>query len=115
MREEAEKQGVGQKSPQKWKINISDADEGFVCIESKSVLDAMIGAGRASIRAGCRNGGCGICRVRVGKGNYASGKMTRSRISESDEAAGIVLACRIYPRSDLAIEPLPLGTKAILA
>lgn len=104
-----------QQAPHTWKIDIEGGGQAFPCPESQSILDSMIRAGKASIKAGCRNGGCGICRVRVERGVYVSGKMSRSRISERDETVGIVLACRIYPRSDLAIEPLPLGTKAILA
>ena len=104
-----------QQPHQQWNIKIRGGSSGFSCPENQSVLDAMIRARQISIRAGCRNGGCGICRVHVTNGSYASGKMSRSRITESDEAAGIVLACRIYPRSDLAIEPMPLRAKAIVA
>jgi ferredoxin len=50
-----------------------------------------------------------VCRVQVSSGRFASQKMTRSRISEADEVAGIVLACRISPLSDLDVAPLPLS------
>lgn len=83
-------------------------DRPFACRPGVSLLTAMIAAGRTGIKVGCRNGGCGVCRVRVASGSYASEKMTRSRISEADEAQGIVLACRILPETDLTFEPLPL-------
>ena len=83
-------------------------DQPFACREGQSLLTAMIEAGRTGIKVGCRNGGCGVCRVQVTAGNYDCQKMTRSRISEQDEAQGIVLACRILPSSNLTFEPLPL-------
>jgi ferredoxin len=62
---------------------------------------------------GCRRGGCGICRVRVLDGEYDSGPMSRSCVSAEDEAAGIVLACCIYPRSDLSLRlETPVAVKA---
>jgi len=53
---------------------------------------------------GCRRGGCGICRVRVTSGSFATAPMSRAHISEENEAAGIVLACCIYPLSDLSLQ-----------
>lgn len=73
------------------------------------LLHGMIAARAAAVTVGCRGGGCGICRIRVIKGSYQVLPMSRSRISEADEAAGIVLACRIIPRGNLEIEPLPLN------
>lgn len=89
-------------------MTAAQGGEDFACRPGQSLLTAMIMAGRTAIKVGCRNGGCGVCRVKVLSGNYASEKMTRSRISEADEAQGIVLACRIMPSSDLTFEPLPL-------
>jgi ferredoxin len=62
---------------------------------------------------GCRRGGCGICRVRVLVGEYRSDLMSRSHVSAEDEAAGRVLACCIYPLSDLSLRPeTPVVVKA---
>jgi ferredoxin len=52
---------------------------------------------------GCRRGGCGVCRMRVLAGDYRSDLMSRSHVSTEDEASGVVLACCIYPRSDLSL------------
>lgn len=89
-------------------MTMAGSDQSFACREGQSLLTAMIDARRTGIKVGCRNGGCGVCRVKVTAGSYVSQKMTRSRISEEEEARGIVLACRIIPGSDLAFEPLPL-------
>jgi ferredoxin len=61
-----------------------------------------------AIPVGCRGGGCGICRIRILEGDYEAKKMSRKHIPEQDQARGIVLACRVYPRSELAIEVLSL-------
>lgn len=93
--------------PVKWTADVVGGDGGFFCNGEEHLLQAMIRAGRTSIKVGCRNGGCGICRVRIAKGSYTSRKMTRAKISDQDEEQGIVLACRIYPQSDLIVEPMP--------
>jgi len=62
---------------------------------------------------GCRRGGCGICRVRVTSGNYQRAPMSRDHISAEDEEAGVVLACCIYPLSDLSLRlETPVVVKA---
>ena len=85
------------------RIRIVEGAE-FDCGEDERVLIAMERCGGGGIEVGCRGGGCGICRIRVVSGDYKTGKMSRSRISNQDEAAGLVLACRLYPRSDLILE-----------
>ena len=62
---------------------------------------------------GCRRGGCGVCRARVLHGEYRREPMSRAHISADDEAAGLILACSIYPCSDLSLrlEP-PASVKA---
>lgn len=72
------------------------------------LLQAMIAAGVSPVQVGCRGGGCGVCRVRVIDGSYTALAMSRSRISAADEDAGVVLACRIIPQSDMSLQPLPL-------
>lgn len=96
-------------------IEVADAKAAFTCPVGQTLLKAMIAARQSGIPVGCRSGGCGVCRVRVTVGRYASQKMTRSRISEADEAAGIVLACRIVPETDLVVEPLPVAERGAAA
>jgi ferredoxin len=58
---------------------------------------------------GCRRGGCGVCRVRVTQGDFHADAMSRAHISAEEEAAAIVLACCIYPRSDLSLRLEPIA------
>jgi ferredoxin len=59
------------------------------------------------IQVGCKGGGCGVCKVRVVAGSYTSKPMSKAHITEKEKAAGIVLACRIIPTSNLTV--LPMG------
>ncbi|MFC2995943.1 2Fe-2S iron-sulfur cluster-binding protein [Acinetobacter sichuanensis] len=89
-------------------IRILNNDEEFSCIENSSVLQSMKSLNRKGIPVGCRGGGCGICRIQIQQGQFKKKRMSRAHISELDEQHGIVLACCIYPRSDLEITVLGL-------
>lgn len=97
----------------------SEGEQSQFCSNGElSVLRAMEIAAVSGIPVGCRGGGCGVCRVRIDKGEVVKKVMSRKHISEADEAAGEALACRIYAASDLTITQLPVvvrGSKAITA
>lgn len=76
----------------------------FHCPEDERVLLAMERCGSDDIGVGCRGGGCGFCRVRVVEGQYRTGKMSAAKVSVEEQAAGYVLACRLYPMGDLTLE-----------
>ena len=84
----------------------TDQGAGFPCAEDVNVLAAMERARRSSIPVGCRNGGCGACKVRVLSGAHHTAKMNRAVVSEADQAAGCVLACKLFPRADLSLQVL---------
>lgn len=84
-------------------ITIDDTGESYRCPEQRSVLEGMEALGRKGIPVGCRNGGCGVCKVQVTSGSYSKRVMSREHVSQADEASGRVLACRIKPSSDLRI------------
>jgi len=73
----------------------------------QSVLKAMEQRGLECVAVGCRGGGCGLCKVTVREGDYECGKMSRVHAPPEALAQGEVLACRIYPLSDLIIECRP--------
>lgn len=87
-------------------ITIENSGERFQSTDGMSVLAAMEQARCRGIPVGCRNGGCGACKVRVTSGQYRTGKMSRAVVSVADEAAGRVLACKTYPESDIGVEAL---------
>jgi ferredoxin len=55
------------------------------------------------IPVGCRQGGCGVCKVQVLEGSYRVRAMSRAHVSREEQEQGRVLACCIWPTSDLRI------------
>jgi ferredoxin len=70
------------------------------------VLAAMEMARCHGIPVGCRNGGCGACKVRVTSGLFQTRKMNRAVLSEQEERDGCVLACKTYPQADITVQVL---------
>lgn len=91
---------------QKYQVEVIGENQSFWCSSEESVLTGYEKAYPTNRLIGCRMGGCGICRVKVVAGDYESGKMSKAQVSVDDQAQGIVLACKIYPRSDIRMEIL---------
>ena len=96
-------------------ILIADTGERFACGDDENVLKAMERLNRRGIPVGCRGGGCGVCKVKICRGNYSARKMSRAHVSVDEEAGGIGLACRVYPASDLELQVLGAMRKSVLA
>lgn len=88
------------------RIIIEDTGESYIHPERKTVLEGMASLGYKYVPLGCRGGGCGICKVKVVAGSYDKRVMSRAHVSEEDEASHRVLACRIWPTSDLRLKVL---------
>ncbi|MCK9506148.1 MAG: 2Fe-2S iron-sulfur cluster-binding protein [Porticoccaceae bacterium] len=88
----------------KYQVLIEDTGETYSCDARESILTGMARLGRRGIPLGCRGGGCGVCKVQVLQGQFEAGAMSRAHVSEEEQAAGAVLACRIMPHSDLAVK-----------
>jgi ferredoxin len=86
-----------------FEVKIAETGECFSCGSEQSVLDGMVQLGRRGIPVGCRGGGCGVCKIEVLAGSFQSKVMSRSHISAEDERQGRVLACRIFPSSDIEL------------
>lgn len=88
------------------RVSIESTGETFACAEDVHVLEAMEAAHCHGIPVGCRNGGCGACKVEIVEGDYSVRKMNRAVVSADEEAARRVLACKVYPRADLVVRAL---------
>lgn len=84
-------------------VTIEDDGSSYRCSESLTLLEGMESLGKKGIPVGCRGGGCGVCKVQVLTGSYTKRVMSREHISESDEAQGCVLACRVRPTSPIGL------------
>ncbi len=85
-------------------IRIDGTDQAVFAHGELTVLEALEKARCADVAIGCRSGGCGVCLVEVLEGRWTvSRPLSREHVSEEDERAGWVLACRIRAASDLRI------------
>jgi ferredoxin len=94
-------------------ITLVDDGQAYRCAEQRSLLEGMEQLGRKGIPVGCRNGGCGVCKVQVLSGSYAARVMSREHVSEDDEAQGRVLACRVKPTSDIRLAVIGKMRKSV--
>jgi ferredoxin len=98
---------------QRFDVLIEDTGEHYACAETRSLLQAMEALNRKGIPVGCRNGGCGVCKVAITAGQYTKQVMSREHVSEDDERQGRVLACRVKPASDIRLKVLGSMHKAV--
>ena len=89
---------------EKFLVHIENSAEEYLCAADQDLLRGMEALGRRGIPVGCRGGGCGVCKVQITAGEYEARKMSRSYVSAEEIAQGIVLACRVYPRSEIRLE-----------
>lgn len=85
-------------------VTIENTSETFSTSDRNTVLEGMAALGRKGIPVGCRGGGCGVCKIEVLSGTYRKRVMSRAHVSVEDEENHRVLACRIWPTSDLRLK-----------
>ncbi|WP_423382331.1 2Fe-2S iron-sulfur cluster-binding protein [Burkholderia sp. LMG 32019] len=86
-------------------VTIAQTDERYACASGESLLAGMARLGRRGIPAGCLNGGCGVCKVRVLRGAvHRLGPISRAHVSAEEERDGYALACRVAPDGDVDLE-----------
>lgn len=94
-------------------VAIANTSESYRCAAAATLLAGMETLARRGIPVGCRGGGCGVCKVRIEAGLVHALKMSREHVSVSEEAAGYVLACRAYPRSDVRLQAVEKMARCI--
>lgn len=92
-------------------VLIDEVGEAYRCSENESILHGMERLGKKGVPVGCRGGGCGVCKVAINSGIYKKKPMSREHISVEDEQAGVVLACRVMPLSDISLSVVGLMKK----
>jgi ferredoxin len=85
------------------RITLSPVGDTVPCHLDETVLAAILRAG-ASIRFGCRGGGCGACKIRVLSGSVEHGRCSAAALTEEEKAAGWMLSCQARALGDLRIE-----------
>ncbi|MEY4729688.1 MAG: hypothetical protein RL020_846 [Pseudomonadota bacterium] len=86
-------------------VHIVQTGESYACSTNESLLQGMLNLGRKCIPAGCVNGGCGVCKVKVVEGTVRSlGPISRAHVAVEEEVAGYTLACRVAPTVEVRLE-----------
>lgn len=86
-------------------VHVMQTGERYACAVDESLLRGMLRLGRKGIPAGCVNGGCGVCRVRVLEGGVKPlGPISRAHVSVGEEAQGYTLACRVAPTAPVRLD-----------
>lgn len=86
-------------------VCVAQTGESYRCATDESLLRGMLRLGRKGIPAGCVNGGCGVCKVRIVEGTVTSiGPVSRAHVSVEEERCGLTLACRVAPVSAVRLE-----------
>lgn len=53
---------------------------------------------------GCANGGCGMCKVKVVRGEYELKKCSKGALNDVEREKGYILSCKAFPRSDMELQ-----------
>ena len=86
-------------------VRVAQTGETYACATDESLLRGMLKLGRRGIPAGCVNGGCGVCKVRIVEGHVrALGPVSRAHVSADEECTGMTLACRVAPNCAVTLE-----------
>jgi ferredoxin len=83
----------------------------LVLEQGESLLQAMERANPVSATIGCRNGGCGVCRIQLLAGRVELGKMSRRYVTADMQRERYALACRVYPQGDIRYRLAPLDLR----
>ncbi|MHB1668416.1 MAG: 2Fe-2S iron-sulfur cluster-binding protein [Thiomonas sp.] len=89
----------------RYQVTIKQTGESFPCSPEESLLAGMARLGRRGIPVGCLNGGCGVCKVRLLRGEAQKlGPVSRAHVTVDEELAGYSLACRVAPQCEIELE-----------
>jgi CDP-4-dehydro-6-deoxyglucose reductase/ferredoxin-NAD(P)+ reductase (naphthalene dioxygenase ferredoxin-specific) len=69
---------------------------------TQTILEAALDQGIAYPH-GCRSGRCGTCKSRLIEGRVDLLEHTRFALTDTEKAAGLILACRALPREDAVV------------
>lgn len=84
----------------------------FAVAADESLLAAIERVECRSELIGCRNGGCGLCRVQLFGGRVRLGKMSRRFVSIDAERERFALACRVFLEDRIEFKAAPLDALA---
>ena len=98
------------------KVRLCQTGEEYRCSREESLLQGMLRLGRGGIPVGCVNGGCGICKIHIVRGEWRhTGHVSREHVRVDEERCGTTLACRVAPQTDVEIQVVGRMQKGFLS
>ena len=88
--------------PVGFRANLPQAGRAVPVEPEQTVLAAALASG-IDYPHGCKSGRCGSCKSRLAAGSVTMLPHTRFSLTEDEKAAGLILACRAVPRSDVTV------------
>lgn len=86
-----------------FRLSILGCEKIMTCQEDEPLLFAINRQGYKNLPVGCRQGGCGVCKIRVLEGEFETGKMSEKHVAKAERKFNFTLACKTFPKSDLTI------------
>jgi len=84
-------------------IHVEPSGRAFVAQGDESILAAGIRQG-IGLPYGCKDGACGSCKCKKLSGEIVQGPHQSKALSAEEQAAGMVLTCCAFARSDVVLE-----------
>lgn len=88
------------------------SDRAFSLLGDQTLLAAMHDQ-QLPVRKACRNGGCGVCRCRLTRGDITYHQREPFALWQADIDAGVILPCIAYAVSDVVLSELSYDAKAL--
>jgi NAD(P)H-flavin reductase/ferredoxin len=85
-----------------FRIRILPFDHQIECGPNQTILGALLEQGRY-LRYGCKNGGCGSCKLQLVEGAVEQGGSSLA-LSQSERSGGYALICTAVPLSDCTLD-----------
>src|SRR5262249_13153861 len=86
-----------------YRITMIPVGDTVRCRSGDTVLTAILASG-ASVKFGCRGGGCGTCKMRVLAGQVDHGGPSAAVHAPEEREPGWLLSCQAGPLNDLPIQ-----------
>jgi len=86
------------------KLKMTGESNTFEASSLEHILNSMAKGGVEIAPNGCHGGGCGVCKIKILKGDVETLCMSKKYISDDERELGFVLACRAFPKSDVEFE-----------
>lgn len=89
----------------RYQIKVVGYENIYEITGKEHILDSLSKKGLHLVSKGaCHGGGCGVCKIKILKGDVHTISMSAKYISETEKKQGYVLACRTFVNSDLEFE-----------